>query len=91
MYAYREDFTTFADVCFREFGDKVKHWTTVNKGNAYAIFGYDLGISPPQRSKVKRPQAAHYRRTFPWDVDVTISPECFKGARDQGSPLPFSG
>ena len=49
MYAYREDFTAYADVCFREFGDRVKHWTTVNEANACAVFGYDLGISPPQR------------------------------------------
>ncbi|XP_047181504.1 beta-glucosidase 11-like [Vigna umbellata] len=44
-----EDFTAYADVCFREFGDRVKHWTTVNEANACAVFGYDLGISPPRR------------------------------------------
>ncbi|KAK7395092.1 hypothetical protein VNO78_15634 [Psophocarpus tetragonolobus] len=44
-----KDFTAFADVCFREFGDRVKYWTTVNEANVHAIFGYDIGKLPPQR------------------------------------------
>ncbi|XP_068487271.1 beta-glucosidase 11-like [Phaseolus vulgaris] len=44
-----EDFTAYADVCFREFGDRVKHWTTVNEANAYALFGYGVGMSAPHR------------------------------------------
>jgi beta-glucosidase len=49
IYACRKDFTAYAEVCFREFGDRVKYWTTVNEGNVYASFGYDLGMLPPQR------------------------------------------
>ncbi|KAK9139345.1 hypothetical protein Scep_009026 [Stephania cephalantha] len=44
-----DDFTAFADVCFREFGDRVSHWTTINEPNVMAIAGYDQGIWPPQR------------------------------------------
>ncbi|KAL2337100.1 hypothetical protein Fmac_011546 [Flemingia macrophylla] len=44
-----KDFTNFADVCFREFGDRVKYWSTVNEANVQAIFGYDVGMLPPQR------------------------------------------
>ncbi|XP_061358454.1 beta-glucosidase 11-like isoform X2 [Gastrolobium bilobum] len=44
-----KDFTAYADVCFREFGDRVKYWTTVNEGNVFAIGGYDTGFLPPQR------------------------------------------
>ncbi|CAL5210694.1 unnamed protein product [Lathyrus oleraceus] len=44
-----KDFTAYADVCFREFGDRVRHWTTVNEGNACSIVGYGTGVLQPQR------------------------------------------
>ncbi|XP_028059256.1 beta-glucosidase 11-like [Camellia sinensis] len=43
------DFTAYAEVCFREFGDRVLHWTTLNEGNIFVIGGYDMGSIPPQR------------------------------------------
>ncbi|KAI9093605.1 hypothetical protein K1719_027054 [Acacia pycnantha] len=43
------DFKTYADVCFREFGDRVKYWTTMNEPNIFVIGGYDDGFLPPQR------------------------------------------
>jgi beta-glucosidase len=49
LFSCRKDFTAYAEICFREFGDRVKHWTTVNEGNANSIGGYDAGILPPQR------------------------------------------
>ncbi|KAJ7961780.1 Beta-glucosidase [Quillaja saponaria] len=44
-----KDFTEYADLCFRTFGDRVKYWTTVNEINVFALGGYDRGILPPQR------------------------------------------
>ncbi|KAJ4824304.1 hypothetical protein Tsubulata_029365 [Turnera subulata] len=44
-----KDFTVFADVCFREFGDRVLYWTTVNEPNIVAMGGYDTGFLPPGR------------------------------------------
>ncbi|KAL5795606.1 hypothetical protein ACOSQ2_000426 [Xanthoceras sorbifolium] len=44
-----KDFTAYADVCFREFGDRVSYWTTVNEPNIFGIGGYDVGIVPPKR------------------------------------------
>ncbi|KAK4338764.1 hypothetical protein RND71_043251 [Anisodus tanguticus] len=44
-----KDFTAYADVCFKEFGDRVLHWTTVNEGNVFALGGYDIGFTPPGR------------------------------------------
>ncbi|KAG7530004.1 Glycoside hydrolase family 1 [Arabidopsis thaliana x Arabidopsis arenosa] len=42
-----EDFTAFADVCFREFGDDVKLWTTINEATIFAIASYGEGLTPP--------------------------------------------
>ncbi|KDP28154.1 hypothetical protein JCGZ_13925 [Jatropha curcas] len=43
-----EDFTYYADVCFREFGDRVAYWTTLNEPNVLLIAGYDTGSLPPK-------------------------------------------
>ncbi|KAI3507727.1 hypothetical protein L1887_22718 [Cichorium endivia] len=44
-----KDFVAYADVCFKEFGDRVLHWTTFNEGNIFSLGGYDFGASPPGR------------------------------------------
>lgn len=44
-----EDFTSYADVCFREFGDRVSYWTTLDEANVAAIGSYDNGQIPPGR------------------------------------------
>ncbi|XP_013593042.1 PREDICTED: beta-glucosidase 9-like [Brassica oleracea var. oleracea] len=43
-----DDFTAFADICFRELGNKVKFWSTINEPNMSALGGYDLGFMPPE-------------------------------------------
>jgi beta-glucosidase len=45
----REDFTAYADVCFREFGDRVSHWTTLDEANVAALGSYDIGQIAPGR------------------------------------------
>ncbi|XP_065861347.1 beta-glucosidase 11-like isoform X3 [Euphorbia lathyris] len=44
-----KDFTSYAQVCFREFGDRVSYWTTLNEANVFLISGYDAGNLPPNR------------------------------------------
>lgn len=44
-----EDFTAYANVCFKEFGDRVTHWITINEVNALSLGGYDDGILAPNR------------------------------------------
>ncbi|XVE59820.1 hypothetical protein DITRI_Ditri05aG0077600 [Diplodiscus trichospermus] len=42
------DLTAYADVWFREFGDRVFHWSNLNEANVFVLAGYDTGLMPPQ-------------------------------------------
>ncbi|GAB2232676.1 hypothetical protein Drorol1_Dr00011722 [Drosera rotundifolia] len=44
-----DDYRDYVDVCFKEFGDRVKHWATMNEPNIFALTGYTLGINAPGR------------------------------------------
>ena len=48
-FANRKDFRDYAEVCFREFGDRVKQWITLNEPSSYSIVGYANGMFPPRR------------------------------------------
>ena len=45
----RDDFRDFAELCFKEFGDRVKHWVTLNQPWTYSSGGYDQGNKAPGR------------------------------------------
>ncbi|XP_010523947.1 PREDICTED: beta-glucosidase 3-like [Tarenaya hassleriana] len=47
-----KDFTAYANVCFSEFGNNVKFWTTINEPNIFVMGGYDQGLAPPSRCSV---------------------------------------
>ena len=49
FFFFRQDFAYFAEVCFKEFGDRVKHWITFNEPNLMLKFGYLSGKYPPGR------------------------------------------
>jgi len=44
-----EDFRDYADVCFREFGDRVKNWITLNEPWSFSYGGYAVGFLAPGR------------------------------------------
>ena len=46
-FRFREDFTYFAELCFKMFGDRVKHWATFNEANFLTKLKYFMGKFPP--------------------------------------------
>ncbi|XP_057458207.1 beta-glucosidase 12-like isoform X2 [Lotus japonicus] len=45
-----QDFAHYAELCFKEFGDRVKHWITLNEPLIYSQMGYASGAAfPPER------------------------------------------
>ncbi|XP_039124955.1 beta-glucosidase 13-like isoform X1 [Dioscorea cayenensis subsp. rotundata] len=45
-----EDFKDYCEVCFREFGDRVKFWTTINEPYIFTVLGYGIGELAPGRN-----------------------------------------
>jgi beta-glucosidase/6-phospho-beta-glucosidase/beta-galactosidase len=43
------DFKDYADVCFKEFGDRVKRWITFNEPWTFCSSGYAVGYAAPGR------------------------------------------
>ncbi|KAK9278805.1 hypothetical protein L1049_028384 [Liquidambar formosana] len=43
------DFKDYCEICFKFFGDRVKHWITINEPLMIAQFGYDMGFAAPGR------------------------------------------
>ncbi|KAJ0396578.1 hypothetical protein P43SY_003319 [Pythium insidiosum] len=47
----QDAFAAYARVCFERFGDRVKHWLTLNEPWCSAFLGYGIGIHAPGRKK----------------------------------------
>ncbi|KAL3597130.1 hypothetical protein D5086_008767, partial [Populus alba] len=43
------DFRDFVELCFQRFGDRVKHWITLNEPFMFSVNGYDTGSMAPGR------------------------------------------
>ncbi|ONI01348.1 hypothetical protein PRUPE_6G134900 [Prunus persica] len=44
-----DDFKAYAELCYKEFGDRVKYWTTLNEPYTISNHGYTIGIHAPGR------------------------------------------
>lgn len=64
---YPLDFVYYADVAFREFGWKVKHWLTNNEPHTYCVLGYAFdGPMAPGRCDDRAKCAFGSQATEPW-------------------------
>ncbi|KAL5990798.1 Beta-glucosidase 42 [Asimina triloba] len=60
----RKYFADYAEACFANFGDRVKHWITLNEPLQTSVNGYCTGVFAPGRkenSLVEPYLAAHYQ------------------------------
>lgn len=53
-----DHFAAYADLCFEKFGDRVKHWITLNEPWVVAILGYGQGVFAPGRISNAEPYIA---------------------------------
>ena len=51
----RNDFRDYVDICFKEFGDRVKHWITLNEQYIFITSGYVFGNFAPGRCSSWQP------------------------------------
>lgn len=53
-------FVDYADACFNAFGDRVKHWITINEAWVVSVLGYGQGVFAPGHESNAEPYiAAH--------------------------------
>ncbi|XP_065850961.1 beta-glucosidase 44-like isoform X2 [Euphorbia lathyris] len=54
-----EDFTNYAEFCFKTFGDRVKNWMTFNEPRIIAAMGYGNGGTAPARCSITNCKAGN--------------------------------
>ncbi|KAG1809566.1 glycoside hydrolase family 1 protein [Suillus subaureus] len=67
-----QDYVRYAQVCFRAFGDRVKHWLTVNEPWCVSILGYGRGVFAPGRSSDRERSPEGDSSTEPWLVGHNV-------------------
>ncbi|KAF7833955.1 beta-glucosidase 24-like [Senna tora] len=52
-YSFVDDFKDYAELCFKLYGDRVKHWITINEPFIIAAIGHGIGLAAPGRSSFR--------------------------------------
>ncbi|KAF8816111.1 glycoside hydrolase family 1 protein [Phlegmacium glaucopus] len=67
-----KDYTNYVRICFEAFGDRVKHWLTINEPWCVAVLGYGRGVFAPGRSSDRERSAEGDSATEPWIVGHSV-------------------
>ncbi|PPR01069.1 hypothetical protein CVT26_016016 [Gymnopilus dilepis] len=67
-----KDYTNYARICFESFGDRVKHWLTINEPWCVAILGYGRGVFAPGRSS-DRLYREQFKPTQKGEIGITLN------------------
>ncbi|CAL9078619.1 unnamed protein product [Musa textilis] len=76
-------FALYAEACFEKFGDRVKHWITINEPRQTAVNGYGYGLFAPGRceNSSAEPYLAAHHQLLAHAAAVAVYRKKFKGAQ----------
>ncbi|KAG8376391.1 hypothetical protein BUALT_Bualt09G0058600 [Buddleja alternifolia] len=84
-----KDFCDYAEVCFWEFGDRVKYWILINEPWTYAVNGYVMGTFPPGQASAPAPVIAnniHAYRGAPHPELIKNETKLYTSFKASGNP-----
>uniref|UniRef100_A0ACD5WL71 Uncharacterized protein n=1 Tax=Avena sativa TaxID=4498 RepID=A0ACD5WL71_AVESA len=84
-----EYFALYAEACFANFGDRVKHWITINEPLQTSLHGYGIGIFAPGvcESEAAEPFLAAHHQILAHAASVDVYRRKFKAV--QGGKVGF--
>ncbi|WP_020570938.1 GH1 family beta-glucosidase [Neolewinella persica] len=74
-------FAAYSRICFAAFGDRVKHWITLNESWVMAILGYHNGIFAPGRKSDSEPYTVGHHLILAHAKAVKIYRQEFKATQ----------
>ncbi len=67
-----EHFAAYADICFENFGDRVKNWITFNEPWCTAVLGNGLGVFAPGRVSADEPYIVAHNQLLAHGMAVQV-------------------